>query len=81
MGSIVGPGRFRIPLGIYIRAPQLLSPHATAAEAWDPRVHAPSKEKPQKCEVHAPQLESSPHKSQLEKAHTQQQRPGATKNI
>ena len=54
--------------------PQLLKP-----ETLESMLH--SKEKPQKCEVHAPQLESSPHKSQLEKAHTQQQRPGATKNI
>ena len=42
-GSIVGPGRFHIPLVNYTHAAELLSPQTTAAEAWGPRAHTPSK--------------------------------------
>ena len=39
------------------------------------RAHTLQQEKPQRCEARAPQLESSPRSLQLEKAHTEQQRP------
>ena len=45
-----------------------------------PRDRVPPQEKPPQWEAHTPQLESSPHSPELEKAHMQQQRPSATKN-
>ena len=54
---------------------------ATATEAWMPyRACAPAQEKPLQRESCPPQLESSPHLLQLEKAHVQQWRSNATKN-
>ena len=46
-----------------------LSPFATTTEARTPRAHAPQQEKPRRWEARAPQLESSSHLPQLEKAH------------
>ena len=67
-GSIPGPGRFHIPWSNQTQAPQLLSPRAATAKACMPRA----------C---TPQPESSPCSQQLEKAHAQQRRPNAAKNI
>ena len=43
------------------------------------RLHALKQEEPPQCEAHTPQLESSPHSLQLEKALTQKQRPSTVK--
>ena len=40
-GSSPGPGRSHMPRSNQARLPQLLSPHATTAEAHAPRAHAP----------------------------------------
>ena len=45
-----------------------------------PTAHILQQEKPVQWEAHAPQLESSPHLLQLEKAYVQQWRPSAAKN-
>ena len=44
------------------------------------RAGAPQQEKPLQWAVRVPQLESSPISPQLEKAHSQQQRPDTAKN-
>ena len=59
---------------------QRLSPHATTTEAHAPRACALQQEKPPQCEACAPQLESSPHSLQLEKARMQQRRPSTAQN-
>ena len=61
------------------RVPQLLSPCAGTTEARVPRAHAPNK-RSHRNEKPAHHTKSSPHSLQLEKAHTQQQRPNAAKN-
>ena len=58
--------------GNYAHASQLLSQR--------PTTHALKQEKPLHWEALAPQLESSPHLLQLEKARAQQWRPRAAKN-
>ena len=50
------------------KIPQALEQLNTALEPACPRVHAAQQEKPPQWEAHAPQLESSPHLLQLEKA-------------
>ena len=59
--------------------------HALETVSCNYRAHVPEvcalqQEKPPQWEAWAPQLKSSPHSLQWEKAHTQQQRPSATKN-
>ena len=66
-GSIPGPGRFHSH-----RTMKPMSPHAAATEAHVPRAHAPQQKKPSQLEAHTPQLESSPHSPQVEKACRQQ---------
>ena len=44
------------------------------------RAGAPQQEKPLQWTAHVPQLESSLISPQLEKAHSQQQRPNTAKN-
>ena len=53
----------------------------TSHDYWSPhpRAHALQQEKPPQWEAWTPQLESSPHLPQLEKACAQQPRPGAAK--
>ena len=58
----------------------LPSPMQQLLKTKYPRAHAPQPEKPPQREARAPQLESSLHCPQLEKAHTWQQRPRAAKN-
>ena len=59
--------------------PLLQSPGATTTEAQAPRAHTPQQEKPLQWKAYAPQLESSPHSLQLEKARAHQ-RPITVKN-
>ena len=59
--------------------PQLLSIHAATTEAHKPKPHAPQQEKPPQWENQHTTMKSSPHLSQLEKAHAEQQRPNAAK--
>ena len=61
--------------------PQLLGSCAATTEAHAPRTCVLQLEKPPWWEAHVPQLESSPHLLQVEKALAQQQRPSATKNL
>ena len=81
-GSIPGPGGCHLLWDNLAHDPQLLSLHSRAptptatTEACKPRALARNK-KPWQWGVHAPQRENSPHLSQLEKAHAQQQRPSA----
>ena len=44
-----------------------------------PKASAPQEKPPPRWKVYTPQLESSPHSPQLEKAHTQQRRPSSVK--
>ena len=60
VGSIPDPGIFHIPQGNKVHAPQLLNP-------W-PRACTPQGEKSSQWEAHAPQPESGPCSSQLEKS-------------
>ena len=54
-------------------------PCATTIEAHELRTHAPQQEKPLQWEACAPQ-DSSPHSSQVEKAHAQQWRLSPAQN-
>ena len=56
-----------------------LSLRASASEAHAPRARALQQEKPLQCEACALQVESFPGLLQLDKAHTQQQRPSTAK--
>ena len=58
-----------------------LSPRATTTEARMPRSHAPQQEKPPQWEARTLQWSVAPCSPELEKAHVQQQRPNAAKNI
>ena len=49
-----------MPQSSWARAPQLLSPHPTTAEAHAPRARAPQQEKPPQWEAHAPQRRVAP---------------------
>ena len=62
-------------------AMEQLSPVPWLLSPQHPGARAPQQEKPPQWEAQTPQLESRPHSPQLEKAHTQQRRPGAAKNI
>ena len=61
-------------------ATQQLSLCATTTEPLRPRGRTLKQERPRQWKACAPQLESSPHSPQLEKAHMQQWRPSAAKN-
>ena len=78
LGLIPALGRFHMPQGNLTFVPQLLrlgsSPRSAITEA-----HVPQEEKPLQWEAWALQLESSPHLTQLEKAHAQQQDPAHPK--
>ena len=54
--------------------------HTTTTEAPAPGASALQQEKPPQWDALAPQLESGPSLSQLEKACTKQWRPGTAKN-
>ena len=69
-GSIPGLERFHMPQGNQAHVPQLLNPSGLEQVLHNKRSHHSKK----------PQLESSPHLSQLEKARTQQQRPSIAKH-
>ena len=58
-----------------------LSPCARTTEPLSPRACAVQQDKTLQGEAHAPQLESSPHSLQLEKAHMQQRRCNAAKKF
>ena len=59
-----------------------LSPRAATTEAWGPWAYAQQQEKAPQWEARMSQLESSPRSLQLQKARTQQRRPGvAEKNF
>ena len=66
-------GTTRLRYNSWAHLLQLLKP-------MHPRAHALQQETPMKQEGPAPQLETSPCSPQLQKAHVQQQRPGAAKN-
>ena len=61
------------------REPQLMSPHATAAEARVPGARALQREAAAMRSLRTA-IKSSPRSPQLEKAHVQQQRPNTAKN-
>ena len=67
-GSTPELGRFLMQQGNQSHAPQLLKPGAPQ-DSWSAT-----------REAHAPRLESRPHPPQLERACTQQQRPGTDQN-
>ena len=72
MGLIPGLGRFHTLWSNKAHAPQLRKPASLKTMLGNKKTHC--NEKPR-----APQLESSPCSQKREKAHTQQQRPSATK--
>ena len=76
-GLIPGPARFQLSPCVTTaepQVPQLLKPA-------HPRTCVLQQEKPPQRKAQAPELESSLHAPQLEKAHVQQQRPSAVKNL
>ena len=61
------------------REPQLLSPRAATTEAHAPRARAPQQREATAMRSPRTATKSSPHSPQLEKAHTQQQRPNTAR--